>query len=354
MPQPNLGYGKPTEASIDTVNQWMRSQPWYQQKLQQWGQNPNNTHLSKEQSQDLLRTAQSQGVVVDEGNMEVDPSGNFNPKGHKLRNTLIVAGIAGASIATMGAAGMFAGAGGAASGAAGAGAGAGAAVGGGAAAGGSVLGSTAIGTGMMAPIAGGTGMAGGGSLLSTLGTFAMNHGSDIADVLGGMSKSQRDTNAGRDSLQVLLERAKLDRDKYALTAPGTRMDTSMRASMANNFTPTKVDWGEGGFKPGMGARGIIPRITGGAGGALANLDPATRALNRQVMDDELTSQQRGGSSGGGYDSEMPTLSQNSRLDKVVGGGSSILSLLSAFKNRRTPRASVMPTRSPMPVDGEDM
>src|SRR5438094_9364881 len=111
--QPQLGYGKPTEASIDSVNIWMRSTPWYQDEMRAWGQDPGHPTLSKSQSQQLLKMAQAQGVVVDEGNMEVDDHGNFNPKGHKLRNTLIVAGIAAATIATMGAAGVFAGAAGA-------------------------------------------------------------------------------------------------------------------------------------------------------------------------------------------------------------------------------------------------
>lgn len=201
---PQFGAGKPTEVTIDKVNVWMRSQPWYQQQLKAWGQDPQNTHLSKSQSEQLLRMAQAQGVQVDQGNMEVDPSGNFNPKGHKLRNTLIVAGLAGATIATMGAAGAFAGAGGMAGGAAG-GAASGAASAGATAAGAGVsaagigtgglvgsglsatslglgttaglgtagaLGSTAIGTGLAGGIAGGTGVgmgtASGGGLTSTL------------------------------------------------------------------------------------------------------------------------------------------------------------------------------------------
>lgn len=106
-PTANLGYGKPTEATIDQVNIWMRSTPWYQQQMKEWGQDPGHPNLSKSQSQQIVKMAQANGVVVDEGNMEVDDHGNFNPIGHKLRNTLIVAGIAGATIATMGAAGVF-------------------------------------------------------------------------------------------------------------------------------------------------------------------------------------------------------------------------------------------------------
>lgn len=160
-PQPNLGYGKPTEATIDQVNQWMRAQPWYQDQMRAWGQDPGHPTLTKDQSKQILRAAQAQGVIVDEGNMEVDNHGNFNPKGHKLRNTLIVAGIAGATLATMGAAGAFGGA--AAGGAGGASGAAGAAT-----AAGGVLPSTTIGVGFIP----GVGLAGGGGLTAAGGGLA--------------------------------------------------------------------------------------------------------------------------------------------------------------------------------------
>ncbi len=110
---PNLGYGKQTEANINDVNTWMRSTPWYQAQMRAWGQDPGHPTLTKSQSQQILKMAQAQGVVVDQKDMEVDNHGNFNPIGHKLRNTLIVAGIAGATLATLGAAGAFSGAAGA-------------------------------------------------------------------------------------------------------------------------------------------------------------------------------------------------------------------------------------------------
>lgn len=125
----NVGkaYGGGEKADINVVNQWMRSTPWYAQKLQQWGFQPGQpVQLNDSQKKELVHVAQAQGVKVDEGDVEIDDSGNFRSQGHKLRNTLIVAGIAAASIATMGAAGVFAGAAGAGAGAAG-GAGAGAA-----------------------------------------------------------------------------------------------------------------------------------------------------------------------------------------------------------------------------------
>lgn len=143
---PPLGYGQRGEAPLDAFNQWFRARPEYYAKLASWGQDPTNVHLNDDQKQQMVRLAQSLGAVVDEGHngQEVDDSGNFQAKSHALRNTLIVAGIAAASLATMGAAGVFsagaggasaAGAGGAAAGASTAGAGA-AAAGAGAAAGG--------------------------------------------------------------------------------------------------------------------------------------------------------------------------------------------------------------------------
>lgn len=104
--------GGDSEFSIDQVNQWMRAQPWYQQALASLGQNPASVNLNKSQAQYLVRQAQANGVRVDEGAIEIDPGGNFNPRGHKLRNTLIVLGAAAAAGLTGGAAlGAFGGAG---------------------------------------------------------------------------------------------------------------------------------------------------------------------------------------------------------------------------------------------------
>lgn len=87
-----------SEQDIDRVNQWMRSQPWYVRQLAAWGQTPDRVNLSKFQANQLVRLAQANGVQVDEGHFEVDPGGNFNPRGHKMRNTLIGLG-AGAAVA---------------------------------------------------------------------------------------------------------------------------------------------------------------------------------------------------------------------------------------------------------------
>ncbi len=212
--RPALGYGKPTEASIDAVNQWMRAQPWYQ------AIRGTSRKLTDTQRKQILRAAQAQGVVVDEGDMEIDPAGNFNPKGHKLRNTLIVAGIAGATIATMGAAGAFAGAGGAA--------GSGAAAGGGAAAtgAGGALASTTLGAGYIPAIAGGAGTsgltagaigggaaaAGGGAAANVAGAGAGAGGSwvrtalkDVLPVAGGLYGQHQQRKADAEAARIETE-----------------------------------------------------------------------------------------------------------------------------------------------------
>jgi hypothetical protein len=86
--------GGNSEATIDQANIAMRGMPWYQSLLRSWGQDPGHPTVTSWQRDQIRRQAQANGFVVDEGNIEVDDHGNFNPKGHKLRNTMIVIGIA--------------------------------------------------------------------------------------------------------------------------------------------------------------------------------------------------------------------------------------------------------------------
>lgn len=294
--QPQLGYGKQTEASIDQVNQWMRSQPW-------WAAIKGNSgDINDAQKRAILQKAQQSGVVVDEGDMEIDKAGNFNPKGHKLRNTLIVAGIAGATIATMGAAGVFGGAGGATSAAASAAAPAAA--------------TTAAGTTAAA--------AGTGGILSQIGTV----GSALSPVLGGMAARGAQNNALTDQNNMEAwrqgEAANLNRDKFAIAAPQARLGASTKASILSNYTPTKVNWGG----PGSGLKGEIPTYSGGMSGAMGNLDPRTKDLASLLMNDMLDQQktQRGST----LSAPQPLPSQSSGLDRAVGTGATITSILGAL------------------------
>lgn len=221
-----------TETSIDNVNIWMRSTPWYQEKMREWGQDPGHPTLTKSQSQQLMNMARQQGVQVDDS-VELDNHGNFNPKGHKLRNTLLVAGIAGATLATMGAAGMFAGAAGPAAASAAAPTAAGAAGGAG-----GVLGSTAIGSGFIPAIpalssgaSAAAGAAGGSGVLGTVGSLASKGGSTlgkIGDILGaaGTGVSNATTAAGNNAL---------DQEKLGLEANAQNItgNTAFETAMLN-------------------------------------------------------------------------------------------------------------------------
>lgn len=159
--------------------------------------------------------------------------------------------------------------------------------------------------------------------------------SGLSGVLGGAAKAGQDQNNKADQLKLLLENAKLNRDKFALDAPGERLATSQRANLAANATPSTLDWGPGGFKPGAIAKGQapLPKWTGGVTGAIANMSPDAKQLSNQTMHDELISQLQGGASGpnGGSDKTMPTgIGESSTSDKVLGGaslGTSILGLL---------------------------
>lgn len=239
--------------------------------------------------------------------------------------------------------------GGAAAGATGAGGEA--AAGGGAAAGAGTLASSTIaplagatpagiasGTGMAAGGAGGASMAGGSILGKLTSPDAL---SSYADILGGMAKSGADQNNREANLKALMEQVRLNRDKFATDAPGTRLNTGIRASLMSNFKPTSVDWGEGGFHPGMGAEGKMPKFSGGMAGGLANLQPDAKQLSEQVMHDSLVSQMRGGASAGGgagkedgygTDNQMPDdITGTSGLDKALGGAATGTSILAALR-----------------------
>lgn len=274
MTQPQLGYGQPTEATIDQVNQWMRSTPWYQSLLKSWGQDPNNVHLNDAQKRQIVQQAQANGVVVDEGNMEVDPSGNFNPVGHKLRNTLIVAGLAAATIGTMGAAGAFAGpalagttAGTAGGGAAAAGtAGTLAGIEGGAA--GLSSGALAgLGTGAMGATAlpalgaGAAGVgaagAGGSSILGTLGKIAANKGgSMLTNAAAGMGAERQADNFANQNSADANNRAILGSAVFNRDLPGVQTSQVARGDILSTMkdaAPTgdpRIDkFGGGGLRP---------------------------------------------------------------------------------------------------------
>lgn len=172
--------------------------------------------------------------------------------------------------------------------------------------------------------------------------------SGLSGVLGSAAASGQDQNNKSDQLKLLLENAKLNRDKFALAAPGARLATGMRASAAASAQPAKLDWGSQGFVPGAIARGQapLPTWTGGAAGATANMSPDAKQLANTVMHDELIAQLQGGTTGGGSripgsvgsDLAMPSgIGEASTGDKILGGaalGSSLAGLLAQLAKQR--------------------
>lgn len=186
---------------------------------------------------------------------------------------------------------------------------------------------------------------GGASLLSMLGlsggaASAIGAGaSALAPVLGSASKDANNTNLINDKNKMdawkSQEDASLNRDKFATTAPGTRLDTSYKASIMDRLKPSSIEWGG----PGSGLKGQLPVFKGGLKEAMSDLSPETHSLSQQVMKDMLASQMEGGSTGGRKDSYMapqPVMGKSSTGDKLLGGSALVTSILGALNKARVP------------------
>lgn len=333
---PTLPAGIGDENTANQANQFMRAQPWYQQLLSSWGQNPNAVHLSDQQTQQLLATARQKGIGIS-NDYEIDPSGNINRVGHKMRNTLIAAGIAGAALTGGASLGLLGGgeAGALASTATGTGmlggitGGAGLAGAGAGAAGAGTLASTAIGTGMLGGIAGGAGLAGaaaggagGAGILGTAGSLLsggkgaagyLATAGKVASALGDAGKgaaASRVTEAGvnqaqdrnandlyrsqvqanQNQNQYGLDAAKFGIDKstadlaqrnYTLAAPTKRAGNAVRGDILSSAQDVSF----GPTKPGM------PTFTGGLRPSM--FSDSTRQLGRSMTSDALSQQLAG-------------------------------------------------------------
>lgn len=256
---PPLGYGTRGEAPIDSVNQWMRGQPWYQQLLASWGQSPSNVHLNDGQKQQIIRAAQANGVVVDEGHngQEVDDSGNFQAKSHALRNTLIVAGIAGAALLTAGAAGVFGSAA----------AGGGAAGGGGAAAAGAGAAGAGAGAGTAAVV--GTAAAGAASKIpwgTIVGTGTQLFGNIFAahEASAGADRAAEIAAAGNKYSADLTAKANADALKfqYANAENAFQNNEAARSGNYGIFAARERRLGSIGDEVGLGPREIPAYVPG--------------------------------------------------------------------------------------------
>lgn len=190
---------------------------------------------------------------------------------------------------------------------------------------GSILG--AIGSVAAAPFTGGTSLA---WLPGVIGA-----GGALADTLGGAAKAGQTQNNTSDMLKLALANTGLNRDKFALEAPGTRLSTGSSAALKAALAtagPTKINWGG----PGSGLRGEIPTTSGGVHDAIGNLknNPDYMNLLKTVGSDELAAEKRGGASGGNADAAQPSIlngvGQSSGADKALGFGAFGSSILAAL------------------------
>ncbi len=78
---PIAGTTTPTDTSKAGINQWLHTQPWFQNALKSWGVDPNDIHLSiqqRSQIKDALTRAGISGAgVTDVAHAGIDPNGNI-------------------------------------------------------------------------------------------------------------------------------------------------------------------------------------------------------------------------------------------------------------------------------------
>lgn len=317
------GIGTDDQAAQATA--FMRSTPWYRQLFQSWGVNPDNPgafHLNDDQQQQLLSTARANGIGISD-RYEIDRNGAIVEGGHKLRNTLIGAGIgAGAIFGAPALAGLFAGGGGA-------GAAAGAGVGLGETAGGFGVG------GLSASSLGGA--AGGGGILGTAGKligFNAKNPSSYLDLAGkvGSTLGAASEGAAQGRIQQTLlnqgqDRLTQDRYRTQITAPQTIANNSVRGDILANVK----DFAYGA--PTMVGNIPVPTSTGGIRPSI--LSDNTRELGRRMSADALAT--------GGPPDLTP-------MDEA-GAGTSILNTagtIGAFADLLNPDSykSLIPSRRP--------
>jgi hypothetical protein len=83
--------GDSSDSDINSINTWMRSQPWYQQIVQANGGNANKDQIKAA----IIKGAQQNGVQIDQSHIEVDDTGNLKTSGMPTwEKVAIIAGIA--------------------------------------------------------------------------------------------------------------------------------------------------------------------------------------------------------------------------------------------------------------------
>lgn len=169
--------------------------------------------------------------------------------------------------------------------------------------------------------------AAGAGTMSTLAKYGKT-AQGVSDVLGNAAATEAASNQARDNTKVQLENTRLNRDKFATDAPGTRLQTTIQAALAKGYKPSQVSWGG----PGSGLKGEVPTYSGSQNFHDALADPQAQEMFSQLLQDELAQQKAGGTTGGNADDTMNTadIGQDSTGDKVLGSGATGAALLSAI------------------------
>lgn len=234
------------ESEVDRYNQWMRSQPFWQQI-----RGTGTGDFTEDQQNQLSQSLQGQGIKVPDS-FHIDEGGNFNQKSRTGRNLKIAGIIGGAALGGFGLAGLgplgglhgvFGGVG---------------TLGGG----GSSLGATASGA---FPTVGGSNLAGGiisgggsiagggGSVAGGLGGVLKGFGTNLlkdkgAELLSGATGGAAQSmahNRGTSAELMLdansdLERQLIAREEEKRAAQNNAYQNTIRGSMAMNWQPTQA------------------------------------------------------------------------------------------------------------------
>lgn len=279
---PNAFTRSTGEDEINRFNEWMRSQPFWQQ-----ARGSGTGDFNPAQEQQISDGLRGQGVNLP-GAFHIDEGGNLNQKSRTKRN-LMIAALAGGAALTGGAAlGAFGGAGAAAGGGA-------AAAGGAGAAGAGTLASTAIGSGFIPAIAGGTGMAGAGAAgAAGIGgaLTAGGGGSGLRGALGTIGRVATGAEQGRAGGRLMeqgansqYDRSRIDAARLNLEAPGQRAQNSVRGDILAGAQPLSING------PITHTGGKMPQISGGLSPAL--FSDNTRNLGKDMSRQALMSQMAG-------------------------------------------------------------
>lgn len=185
-----------------------------------------------------------------------------------------------------------------------------------------------IGAGVAAPFTGGASLA------------AIPAIDAAGNILGSMAKSGQEANAKKDDNRILQEREQLERDKFGLAAPTTRMRQTAQASILKNASPTTAEWGG----PGSGLSGKIVNFGGGASQALSHLAEDSAPLAKQVMAKNLADQTANRDSQSPY---INDIGKSSLFDKAIGLASTGVNVYSGLSHANDGQPEKAPGYGPM-------